>query len=235
MEFNKLVKEMKHLKIHKLLGIAIGLFFFSANGFAQYKEFKLNANGDTINVVTKTGLKEGKWVIKVAELRGEPGYEEEGLFSKGLKEGYWRRYTLEGDLLAVENYKKGGKHGLQQYYTFLGELLREESWKGYDPETPYDTIPIYGSGSNEIIEFKIVKAEQYSIKQGEWRFYDPTTGSLVRIEQWERNTLQRPGSTTASVKLNTDKKKPEKTAEMLEWEKKNKGKKGAVRDGSTGL
>ena len=226
---------MKHLKIHKLLWIAIGMLFFSVNAIAQYKEFKLNANGDTINVVTKAGLKEGKWVIKVAELRGESGYEEEGLFSKGLKEGYWRRYTLEGDLLAVENYKKGGKHGLQQYYTFLGELLREENWKGYDPETPYDTIPIYGSGSNEIIEFKIVKAEQYSIKQGEWRFYDPASGSLVRTEQWERNTLQRPGSTSASVNTNTEKKKPEKTAEMLEWEKKNKGKKGAIRDGRTGL
>jgi hypothetical protein len=32
----------------------------------------------------------------------------------------------------------------------------------------------------------------------------------------------------------TEKKKPEKTPEMLEWEKKNKGKKRVVRDGRTG-
>lgn len=214
--------------------IAIGLLFFSAQGFAQYKDFKINAKGDTINIVARDGNKEGRWIIKVPELRGEPGYEEEGIFEKGAKEGVWRRYTLDGDLLAVENYKKGGKHGTQQYFTFVGEPLREESWKGYDPESPYDTIPIYGTGSNEIIEFKIVKAEQYSVKQGEWRYFDPS-GAIVRTEQWERNNLQKPGSTTPSVVVADKKKKPEKTAEMLEWERKNKGKKGAIRDGRTGL
>ncbi|HSN61666.1 MAG TPA: hypothetical protein VLR49_12075 [Ferruginibacter sp.] len=228
---------MKHLKIHKLLGIAIGLFFFALNVSAQqYKEFRINTDGDTINAVTKDGLKEGKWVIKVAELRGEPGYEEEGIFEKGLKEGVWRRYTIDGDLLAVENYKKGGKHGVQQYFTFLGEPLRDENWKGYDPDSPYDTIPIYGTGSNEIVEFRIVKAEQYSVKQGEWKFYDPSNGAFLRTEQWERNNLLKPaGSTTPSVATSSVKKKPEKTAEMIEWELKNKGKKGSIRDGKTGL
>lgn len=226
---------MKDLKIHKLSGIAICLFFFLGNAGAQYKEFKLNAKGDTINIITKDGVKEGKWVIKVAELRGEPGYDEEGIYSNGVKEGFWRRYTADGDLLAVENFKRGGKHGVQQYFTFLGEPIRDESWKGYDPEAPYDTIPVYGTGSNEIVEFKIVKAEQYSVKQGEWRYYDPATGAVQRTEQWERNNLVNPGSTTASVTAIDRKKKPEKTAEMIEWERKNKGKKGAIRDGRTGL
>ena len=225
---------MKHLKVMKIAVIAIGLLFFSVSLSAQYKDFKFNAKGDTINIVGRDGIKQGKWVIRVAELRGEPGYEEEGLFKNGNREGVWRRYTLDGDLLAVENYKRGGKHGVQQYFTFLGEPLRDESWKGYDPEAPYDTIPIYGTGSNEIVEFKIVKAEQYSVKQGEWRFYDPS-GAVVRTEQWERNVIAKPGSTAPSVVAVEKKKKPEKTAEMLEWEKKNSGKKGALRDGRTGL
>ncbi|RYF89779.1 MAG: hypothetical protein EOO03_05200 [Chitinophagaceae bacterium] len=225
---------MKQLKISKLYLIAIGLMLFSAPAFAQYKDYKLTAKGDTINIITKDGLRDGRWLIRVAELRGEPGYEEEGIFSKGVKEGVWRRYTTEGDLLAIENYKKGGKHGTQQYFTFVGEPLREESWKGYDPDSPYDTIPIYGTGSNEIVEFKIVKAEQYSVKQGEWRYFDPS-GAIVRTEHWERNNLVTPGNTTPSVVVADKKKKPEKTAEMLEWERKNRGKKGAVRDGRTGL
>jgi hypothetical protein len=37
------------------------------------------------------------------------------------------------------------------------------------------------------------------------------------------------------VVTQTKPKKPEKTPEMLEWELKNKGKKGAIRDGKTGL
>jgi hypothetical protein len=231
----KRINGMKHLKIHQLFVMAIGLILFAQNSWGQYREFKINAQGDTINAISKAGLKQGKWLIKVPELRGEPGYEEEGIFTKGLKEGVWRRFTAEGDLLAIENYKKGGKHGKQQYFTYLGEIIREESWKGYDPETPYDTIPIYGTGSNEIVEFRIVKAEQYSVKQGEWKYYEPATGQVFRTEQWERNNLIKPGSTTPSVVASSAKKKPEKTAEMLEWEKKNKGKKGAIRDGRTGL
>ncbi len=225
---------MKHLKVQKMWVVAIGVFFFSATASAQYKDFKINAKGDTINIIRKDGIKEGIWVIRVPELRGEPGYEEEGIFIKGAKEGLWRRYTIQGDLLAVENYKKGGKHGVQQYFTFLGEPLRDESWKGYDPEAPYDTIAIYGTGSNEIVEFKIVKAEQYSVKQGEWRYFNPSTGALVRTENWERNNLLQPGSTTPSVATGP-RKKPEKTAEMIAWELKNKGKKNALRDGRTGL
>jgi hypothetical protein len=227
---------MKDLKIQKLAGITILLFFITVNLSAQYKEFLLNEKGDTINAVSKDGLKEGKWVIKVAELRGEPGYEEEGIFVNGKKEGYWRRYNLEGDLIAVESYKKGGKHGTQQYFTFLGELIREESWKGYDPESPYDTIPVYGTGSNEIVEMKVVKAEQYSVKHGEWRYYNPNTASIIRVEQWDRNNLVKPGNTIPSLaQANAVKKKPEKTPEMIEWERKNKGKKGALRDGRTGF
>jgi hypothetical protein len=231
----KITSVMKDLKIRQLFVIAIGLIFFVPNSFAQYKEFKITSDGDTINIVTKDGLRNGKWIIKMPELRGEPGYEEEGIFVKGKKEGTWRKFTLEGDLLATENYKKGGKHGIQQYFTFLGEPILEESWKGYDPEAPYDTIPVYGTGSNEIVEFRIVKAEQYSVKQGEWKFYDPATGDIVRTEKWERNNLVNPGSTTASVAINPEKKKVEKTPEMLEWEKKNRGKKGAIRDGKTGM
>src|SRR5690606_12403948 len=131
---------------------------------SKYKSFEINAKADTINRLMADGSKEGPWVHKVAELRGNPGYEEEGLYKKGVKEGIWRQYSLQGDLLAVENYLHGGKDGVQQYFSFNGGLEREESWKGFNPDAPYDTIPVYGTGSNEIIEMRIVKANQYSVK-----------------------------------------------------------------------
>ncbi|MEO6404277.1 MAG: hypothetical protein ABIY51_02395 [Ferruginibacter sp.] len=204
---------------------------------AQYKKFSLSAKGDTINIINQKAEKQGKWVINVPELRGEPGYEEEGIFKKGVKDGVWRQYSLQGDIIAVENWKNGGKDGLQQYFTYLGDLVLEENWRGYDPDAPYDTIPIYGTGSGEIIDYKIVKAEQYSVKNGEWRYYEPGTGRLIKKEQWERNNLVVPGVNKATVAIvtNAPAKKPEKTAQMLEWEKKNKGKKKVVRDGRTGL
>ncbi|HMJ47660.1 MAG TPA: hypothetical protein VK498_10030 [Ferruginibacter sp.] len=226
---------MKHLKIHQLFIIAILQFAFFSTGMAQYKTFSLNSKGDTINAVTQKGVKHGKWVIHVDELRGEPGFEEEGIFKNGVKEGIWRKYNLEGDLVAIEHFKNGGKHGLQQYYTYLGDLVREESWKGYDPDAPYDTIAVYGTGSNEIVDYRIVKAEQYSVKNGEWKYYDPGTGQLVKTEQWERNNLVLPEAPKKDVVANVKKKEVAKTTQMLEWEKKNRGKKKVVRDGKTGL
>ncbi|HMK05392.1 MAG TPA: hypothetical protein VK489_14420 [Ferruginibacter sp.] len=225
---------MLFLKIRQLLLLTIIMFLFLMNGHAQYKSFKLNDAGDTINAIDKNDLKQGKWVIHVDELRGEPGYEEEGIFAKGKKEGIWRKYSLTGDIIAVEFYKLGDKHGLQQYYTFLGDLIREESWRAYDPDAPYDTVAVYGEGNNEIIEYKIIKAEPYSVRHGEWRYFDAGTGRIAKVERYDRGHLEKPGAVAqANVAPAKKNKKVEKTPEMLEWEKKNKGKKKVVRDGRT--
>jgi hypothetical protein len=219
------------LKIQKLLLIFIAIqFCYSAE--AQYKTYTLSPRGDTLNAIDKNNLKQGKWVVHVDPLRGEPGYEEEGVFVNGKKEGMWRKYTLQSDLIAVENYRYGGKDGLSQYYTPYGELIREENWRAYNPDSPYDTIAIYGTGSNEIISYKIVKAEQYSVKDGNWTYYDPGTGRIIKSEKYDRNRLL---NAPKNEVVTEEPKKIAKPAEVLEYEKKNSGKKKVkVRDGQTG-
>lgn len=218
------------LKIQKLVLLFIAIqFCYTAS--AQYKTYTLSIHGDTLNAIDKKGLKQGKWVLHFDALRGEPGYEEEGIFINDKKEGLWRRYSLQSDLIAVENYKYGGKDGLCQYYTPFGELIREENWRAYNPDAPYDTIAVYGTGSNEIISYKIVKAEQYSVKDGNWTYYDPSTGTIIKTEKYDRgHLLQQP-----KTELVTEEpKKVAKPAEVLEYEKKNSGKKRVrVRDGQT--
>ncbi len=227
---------MRALKIQQILLVAVAVLVFFTNGMAQRKSFKLTEKGDTINIVDAAGLKQGKWVLRVEEVRGNPGYEEEGIFKDDKREGVWRQYNLVGDLIGVENYFKGGKDGIQQYYTYLGNLYREESWHAYNPDAPYDTIPVYGASNGEIIEWKIVKAEQYSVKHGEWKYFDPETGRLTKSEKYDRGHLQKPNAAPAvAAKEPSPYKKPDKTPEMLEWEKKNKGKKKVLRDGRTGM
>ncbi len=213
---------------------ALCLQIFCAN--AQYKSFKISVKGDTINRIDKKGFKQGKWVLRTEPLRGEEGFEDEGIYKDDLKEGVWRHYTLIGDPIGFETYLHGGKDGLQQYYTAYGQLIREESWKGYNPDAPFDTIAVYGTGSNEILEYKIQKAQQYSIKQGPWRYYDPLTGRLIKSEEWLRNNLVVPNAPKPTVSTNPKVKKVvPKTPEMLEWERKNKGKKKGLRNGETSL
>ena len=215
--------------------LAIIQFVLINSNFAQLKDYKLNAKGDTINAINQKGEKQGKWVVHTDEIRGEPGYEEEGMYKKGVKDGFWRRYSLQGDLIAVEHYILGGKDGLQQYFSYLGDLVREENWKGYNPDSPYDTIAVYGTGSGEIIDYKIVKAEPYSVKDGEWKYYEPGSGRIIKTEQWVRNNLVEPNAPKPAAIASDKPKKVEKTAQMTEWEKKNKGKKKALRDGRTGM
>lgn len=213
---------------------------FVMNATAQYKEFKISPKGDTLNIIDNKGLKQGKWVISVPELRGEPGYDEEGIFKDDKKEGVWRRYNTTGDIIAVENYRFGGKDGLQEYFTFLGQISRQENWRGYNPDAPYDTIPVYGTGSNEILSYKIVKAEQYSVPDGDWKYYD-AGGRVTKYERYDRGRLlkdnENAGENAALAKKDETPKEKVKTKEILEYEKKyskNKRKK-LERDGQTGL
>ncbi len=218
------------LKIQKLLLLFIAIQFCYAAD-AQYKTYIISVHGDTLNAIDKKNLKQGKWVVHVDPLRGNPGYEEEGIFVNDKREGRWRKYTLQGDLISIENYKYGGKDGLCQYFTPYGDLIREENWHAYNPDSPYDTIAVYGTGNNEIISYKIVKAEQYSVKDGDQTYYDEHTGRIQRIEKYDRgHLLQQP----KTEEVTQAPKKIEKPKEVLEYEKKNSGKKKVrTRDGQT--
>ncbi len=229
----KLIPTSQYLKVLQFsLLLAVGSLFLM-NGQAQ--SFQLTEQGDTLNHTDSKGLKQGKWIIHVDEIRGEPGYEEEGLFKNGKKEGVWRIYNLNNDLIGMENYRFGGKDGIQQYFTYLGDMIREESWKGYNPDAPYDTIDVYGAGNGEIVDQKIVKAEQYSVKHGEWKYFEPGSGRIIKVEKYDRGFPVVANANANTIATPVEKnKKVDKTPEMLEWEKKNKGKKKVVRDGRTG-
>ena len=48
----------------------------------QWKDYMISVKGDTLNRVDKKGMKQGPWIVKMPDLRGEPGYEEEGFFCR---------------------------------------------------------------------------------------------------------------------------------------------------------
>ena len=68
---------------------------FPFAGFSQWKDYKLINDGkDTINRIDQNGKKQEEWVVHYDALRGEPGYEEEGVFKNDRKEGEWRLFSL---------------------------------------------------------------------------------------------------------------------------------------------
>lgn len=227
------------------------LLLLSLSATAQPKSYIIGVKGDTLNRVDVKGMKQGPWAIKVAELRGEPGYEEEGYFKDDKKEGRWVRYSLQGFKMAVENYRWGQKDGRCQYYNNAEDLVREESWLAADPKNPYDTVAVTDiHDPTKIIRYEIVKIEEPSVKHGTWRYIDPLTGRIEKTEQYRLNRLKTKEDEEAQADdlapidpatgkpatAKKDGKKPlAKPKEVLEFEKKNAGKKKVkVRDGNTG-
>ena len=205
-------------------------------GAQPWENYILNADGDTLNRVDKYKFKQGPWVNRVESLRGEPGYEEEGYYANDKKEGTWRRFNLQGDLLAIEQYRWGYRDGKQQYFTMLGELLREESWKAVNPENPYDTIDVPDLNNPMVTHSKVVKLEGSELRHGIWKFYDPTAGSILKTETYLLGQKQNDnGSQPTDAEAAANPKPAAKPKTVEEWEKKNSGKKSIkVRDGRTG-
>ncbi len=209
----------------------------------QYKSFKLTRNGDTLNCIDKNDLRQGKWVVKVEGVRGEPGYDEEGIFIDDKKDGFWRVYTTMGDLFAVERYRWGNRDGVSQYFNIAG-LVREESWKAVNPANPYDTIEVPDPLDPAKVEMKVVKIEGSSVKHGNWKYYETGSGRILRTEAFFLDKLQDPynslvqngfnsaGADSSALKAPLGPKA--KPQAVLDFEKKNKGKKKVkVLDGST--
>jgi hypothetical protein len=77
----------------------------------------------------------------------------------------------------------------------------------------------------------IIKNEGAAIKHGVWKYYDPASGRVVRSELYTLGKLEQEAK---SVQV-TEKKPVAKPKEVVEFEKKNSGKKKVrYKDGSTG-
>jgi hypothetical protein len=218
----------------------ICLLFTSFAASAQWKSYRLTNNNDTINCIDQKDLRQGRWVVKVEGLRGEPGYEEEGVYKDGKKEGVWRVYTTMGDLFAIERYRWGNKDGKSQYYSIAG-IVREESWKAVNPDNPVDTVDVYDPVDPNKMYRQVVKLEGTSMKHGTWKYFESGTGMITKTENYFLGKLQEQPKVASEVDAAGDQaeakaaKPPVKTKpkEVLEFEKKVGKKKVKVIDGTT--
>jgi len=211
--------------------ILICVQLIGLQAYSQLKDYTLSPKGDTLNAVDKNDKKQGRWVNHYDEVRGEPGYEEEGLYIDNRKEGTWRLYNLQGDLTGVEFYKWGNKDGLCQYFGMNGTLLREEKWRALNPDKQYDTLTVEDVDHLDKYKTVIVKNEGAAIKDGEWKWYDPQTGMIDRTEVYTLGKLEKKSQSTA--KKADDNKAVAKPKEVVDFEKKIGKKKVKVQTGST--
>lgn len=217
--------------------ILIIALFISLPAAAQLKDYIIGVKGDTLNRVDIQGKKQGPWVHRYETIRGERGFEEEGEYTDDRKEGIWRKYSLMGDLIAIENYRWGFLDGKSQYFNTAGMVFREESWRAFNPDKLYDTIDVEDVLLPGNFKQVIVKNEGASVKHGTWNYFDPGSGLIVKTETFTLGKIEKNNNPASlgSDTLSMNTKKVAKPKEVLEFEKKNAGKKKVkVRDGSVG-
>ncbi len=177
-------------------------------------------------------MRQGPWFIRLDEVRGEPGYEEQGYFVDSKKEGAWTRFNLMGDVIAREFYKFGYRDGKQLYYSRMGDLIREESWRSVNPANPYDTIVVPDIDHPDRMVEKVIKHESAEVKHGTWTYYDGVTGAVVKTEHFVFGQVDKSKSplTPSSSPLPKQKeegaapaKKPVPAA-IQQYQKNKKGK-----------
>lgn len=236
------------------------LLLFALRADAQKATYALNAKGDTLNMTTTKGLKQGKWIERIEDNMGEPGYQAEGKYKLNEREGKWLLYSLMGDPAGEENYSYGQKNGKQIYYNIRGNLTHEESWKAITPDNMYDTVTVPDwkkDPSGYTTKLVVVKLMGNALRHGKWSYYDDN-GRLIRAETYildklsETTVIAYDPSTNKVISkeqlrydIETGKavakagyerpKVPTKPKEVLEFEKLKKGKKTKkFTDGSTG-
>ncbi len=186
--------------IISLFTAIISLLFLTTNTSGQaFKSYQLTSKGDTINRVDNSQRKQGPWISRFEELRGEPGFEEEGYYLNDKKEGAWRKFNLDGDLIGVEFYRWGNRDGKQQYFTRNGGLYREESWKAMNPLNPYDTIVVPDLDNPNVMVEKIIKQESAEVRHGIWRYFDPSSGQVMKTEKFFYGKLEGPKTGSPSL------------------------------------
>lgn len=186
-------------KLTKILALSCFLLQGWLPANAQWKSYLLSRRGDTLNRVDQLDQKQGPWVESVPEQRGERGYEEEGHYENGQREGTWKKFSLEGVKIAEENYRWGKLHGNQRYYSYNGGLIREEQWRAMDPAIAYDTVAVYDlKDPDKRVGEVIVKNEGIALRHGRMVHYDPRSGRVLLVENYVMNKIQEEATPLAA-------------------------------------
>lgn len=190
---------MTHLLKHIILILP---FFAATIVSAQGNKVEVpSKTSATVNQYDGKGLPHGVWVNAQPEKMGEPAFMEFGKYDHGNKSGAWYKLDNAGEMIAMETFRNNVLDGEVKYF-YRNQLTSTGYYRGLNPEREFDTIvvedPITGLES-----LKPVHNDNYTVRHGQWRFYDYETGRLVREEEYQVDSLiyskEFPMSTADSV------------------------------------
>lgn len=196
--------------MNRLLCICF-LVFMNQSMVAQAQKMEAK---DTINQRDKYNRKQGYWIYRnYQSLDDLFSYTMYGYYIDDKKNGPWVKIDSYGKLKSEENYFKDVLNGLCKYYD-KGRLILVANYRAIDPDLIQDTVSVLDPESLMEEDVVIVPSSRGSLKHGLWKYFDPTTGNLVKTELYQVDSLLRTTELYVdgySIKDPEYKKKIEKT------------------------
>lgn len=158
------------------------------------------AQGKATNQRDAQHRKQGYWVETVGEIRGEPGYTQEGVYKNDRKEGVWKKTSPIGTLLSEETYKHNVLDGLCKYYFPNGKLSEEGSWLATEIPGEKDTIMVIDPVTNVETPTVIIRLGN-AVRNGVWKVFDEETGKMVKeyYKRGDQVTAEEIGDSTTTA------------------------------------
>jgi len=140
-----------------------------------------------LNKLDSKGKRQGMWLTQKEPRMGEPGISEFGNYDHGSKYGTWYKIDNFGDLVAIEMFKNNVLDGEVKYYE-QGKLYCVGHYRGLNPKNKYDTVVVMHPVTQEE-EYRVIPTDNGSLRHGNWKYYDPNNGHLIKEEEYQVDEL----------------------------------------------
>jgi len=140
-----------------------------------------------LNQTDTKGKRHGTWLTQKDARMGEPGISEFGNYDHGSKAGAWYKIDNMGDLVAIETFRNNVLDGEVKYYD-QGKLYCVGHYRGLNPRQKYDTVVVMHPVTQEE-EYKVIPTDHGSLRHGNWKYYDPSNGHLIKEEEYQVDEL----------------------------------------------
>lgn len=140
-----------------------------------------------VNQYDQDGNPHGAWYVETPARMGESATVTTGSYEHGKKLGLWYIADSRGDLMAQETYKNDLLDGDVRYYE-SGKLICAGRYRSNSSKRHSDTIVVVNPVTMEE-QYKVITHAQGTLRHGTWRYYDPSSGQLLREEEYQMDEL----------------------------------------------
>lgn len=179
--------DIHYMLTHRIAIISLLIYLLPCLSASGQEYMYIPQTPDSFNLYNDKNQKQGFWLYKAQDNLDGFSYNEYGYYYNDKKQGTWVKYDGLGRPVAIENYRNDVLDGESSYFD-KGLLTLKANFRGLNTDQKYDTITVVNPVDLEEIDV-IVPTERGTTRHGVWKYYNPITGAVIRIEEYQVDSL----------------------------------------------